>query len=303
MININNMKHITIHFIRIFLLLSVFILAVKGGYAQSLLDTLVLDFKTVDLAIEEKIARYGAENVLVVMDIDNTILTSDTDLGSDIWYQWQSDELPLKPSPEQKLTKDCLFNEAIGLLYELGTMSLTDTLLPAYISKWQSQEVTLFALTSRSPACRAATERELAKNGIDLSETELKTLDGSELFLSYKLSRELSYYNGIMMTSGMHKGEMLAHILGRSGRAFKAIIFVDDTRKNIDAVRSTYEGNSHVDVMLFYYRKIITERRRLNNDTILTPRQAEKMDQDWDTLIRMLNTLFPDRLERSDCSL
>lgn len=36
----------------------------------------------IDQAIGEKIGQYGTGNVLVVMDIDNTILTADTDLGS-----------------------------------------------------------------------------------------------------------------------------------------------------------------------------------------------------------------------------
>jgi hypothetical protein len=289
---------------KIILIILLFILSlgINNLYSQSLKDTSVVDFKTIDKTVHDKINQYGAENVLVVVDIDNTILTGDTDLGSDIWYQWQNGELDVKPAPDQKLTKDCLYNEAIGLLYELGTMSPTDTSLPDYIRNWQSGGVTLFALTSRSPKYRAATERELKRNGIDLSASELKTIDGSELFLNYSLGRDLSYYNGIMMTTGMNKGEMLSHILGRSGRSFKALIFIDDTRKNIDAVKNKYLNNSNIDMVLFHYTKIISDWLKTNQNVILTPEQAEKMDQDWDELIRMLNTIFPERMTTSECS-
>jgi len=272
-------------------------------YGQSLKDTAVVDYAIIDQTIHQKVNLYGAEQVLVVMDIDNTILTGDTDLGSDIWYQWQNKELDLLPADSQLLVKDCLYDEAIGLLYELGTTSLTDSRLPDYINAWQSGGITLFALTSRSPAYRAATERELHRNDIFLERSELKTIDGEELILDYKLERNLSYYHGIMMTTGMNKGNMLAHILGRSGRSFKAIIFIDDTRKNIDAVKNRYTRTEDLDITLFHYTKILTERLKNNNNVVLTPKQAEKMDQDWDALIHLLNTIFPERLAKSKCSL
>lgn len=274
----------------------------NASFSQSLKDTSVVDYPIIDKFIRMKVEKFGAQNVLVVMDIDNTILTGDADLGSDIWYQWQAGELEVKPTPEQKIAKDCMYNEAIGLLYELGTMTLTDSLLPGYIKSWQNAGVTLFALTSRSPGYRAATERELLKNHIDLSAAELKTIDGNELSLDYNLGRNLSYNNGIMMTTGMNKGKMLEHLLGRSGRSFKAIIFIDDTRKNIDAVKNEYAPCNDLDILLFHYTKIISERLNLNKNTILTPEQAEKMDQGWDELIRTLNTTFPDRITKSDCS-
>jgi hypothetical protein len=269
---------------------------------QTLRDTLVIDFKVIDETINEKVNKYGAENVLVVLDIDNTLLTGDTDLGSDIWYQWQNGELEIKPSPEQKLTKDCLYNEAIGLLYELGTMRLTDSLLPEYIPKWQDSGVTVFALTSRSPKYRAATERELLRNDIDLSVSELTTIDSQRMSFSYNLSRDVSYSDGIFMTTGLNKGEMLLHILNRSGRSFKAIIFADDTRKNIDAVKFSYTPcNNSADIVLFHYTGIITERLKKNNDQVLTQEQADEMDRDWDLLIQTLITIFSERIAKSDC--
>jgi hypothetical protein len=278
-------------------------LSLQLSFAQVLKDTIVIDYGIINKTVIDKVQKYGANQVLVVMDIDNTILTGDTDLGSDIWYQWQRGELDVKPAPDQKLADNCLFGEAIGLLYELGTMSLTDTLLPGYIHSWQASGVTLFALTSRSPDYRTATERELGRNKINLSASELKSKDGHNLFLDYQTSnRKISYLDGIMMTSGMNKGNMLADILDSAGMSFKAIIFIDDTRKNIDAVKNKYLANNQADMVLFNYTGIMSERLKKNNGVVLTPEQAKKMDRDWDELIRTLNAIFPERMEKSECA-
>ena len=99
--------------------------------AMSRVDT-TSNFAVIDSTIVELSQQYDVSEILVVLDIDNTILTSSTDLGGDIWYQWQRGKLNLKPYDDQKV--DCLFEDAIGLLYELGTMQLTDSLIPYVIS-------------------------------------------------------------------------------------------------------------------------------------------------------------------------
>jgi hypothetical protein len=282
-----------------FLLL--FLLGINHSIGQTVKVDTIIDYQMVDRAIQAKVQLYGTDQVLVVLDIDNTILTSDTDLGSDIWYQWQTDKLDIKPRPDQKLNSDCLFNEAICLLYELGSMSLTDSLLPGYLKTWQHTGLTVFALTSRSPRCRASTERDLEQNGIDLSLTSLRTTDGLEIHFDKPADSNLSYGEGIFMTQGANKGLMLADILQRSGRTFKAIIFVDDTWKNIANIQGNAANYGASDIILFYYTKIETERLKRNNNVILTPKQAKKMDRDWDKLIRRLNKIYPERMAKSEC--
>ncbi len=273
------------------------------AFPQNITDSTVTDYEIIDKMISQKVKKYGSNNVLVVLDIDNTILTSDTDLGSDLWYQWQRNYLDVKPKPEQILSDSCLFDEAIQLLYELGTMSLTDKSLPGYIKKWQESHITVFALTSRSPASRTATERELYRYNIHLENSALKTLDGNRMTLNYELDRKLSYQNGIFMTSGMDKGKMLKHLLGKSGKTFKSIIFVDDTRKNIDNVKNAYAACNEMDMVLFYFTKVMKERLQKNNNQDLTREQADKMDEDWNILLEALLMLFPERAEKCKCVL
>ncbi len=268
--------------------------------AHSIRDTSTIDFKNVESCILQKIKKYGESEVLVVLDIDNTILTSNTDLGGDIWYQWQREKLSIKPTEKQKI-KNCFYEDAIGLLYELGTTNLTDESLPNHISNWQNKGVTIFALTSRSPRYRAATERELIKNGIDLSKSALKPSNEGVPCYSFKLERPISYINGIMMTTGMNKGKMLSDILAMTDRSFKSIIFVDDSEKNVIDVKNHFEKDTDIDLTIFHYQKIEQERKNKYDGQVLTKKQARKMAKDWNKLNKALNAIFPGRNQDGEC--
>ncbi|MBU2978126.1 DUF2608 domain-containing protein [Alteromonas sp. C1M14] len=249
-------------------------------------------------AVNEQITAlnnlYGAENVLVVSDIDNTLLTSTSDLGGDIWYQWQRGKLPLKPSPEQ--TVNCLFEDAIGLLYELNPMVLTEPDLHHMVAQWQQQGNAVIALTSRSPKYRTATERELYRNGFDLATTAIKETDlPSDSLTVYRqtLAREMSYSRGIMMTTGMNKGTMLHWLLAQTGQTYQAIVFIDDSKKNIDDMNTSWQGDT-VPMHIFYYTRVEHERISANG-SVLTAQQADKMARDYQTLTTTLQQVFPAR--------
>ena len=262
-------------------------------HAQSIEVDTILDWTDVLTTIEEKDHQYGTEGVLIVLDIDNTLITSQTDLGGDIWYQWQRGKLQTKPTEDQKIKK-CLFEDVIGLLYELGTMELVDPKIPGYIESWQNDGFTVFALTSRNPKYRTPTERELLKQGIDFSVSPLLDGTGNMPMYSYQLERGMSYMNGIMMTTGMNKGLMLQHILQRTGQSYSAIVLVDDSGHNIDNIYEAWK-DSAIDMHLFYYQEVEHTRRMENGGLVVTEEQAAKMDSDWKALNETLLKIFPGR--------
>ncbi len=258
----------------------------------------IVSFDRIDAAVTAINEKYGARDVLVVLDIDNTILTSTVDLGGDIWYQWQRGGLSVKPGPDQKV--DCLFEDAIGLLYELGPMRLTEETLPDRIRSWQDGGNTVFALTSRSPKYRAATERELTRKGIDFARAPLAPEGTSTPVYREVAEREWSYMQGVMMTTGMNKGTMLETLLARTGRTFSAVVFVDDTRRHIDDVFAAFRASERTEAMIFHYTRIEAEREAEFGD-VLTAQQAEKMDSDWRSLNAVLNEIFPARASVEGC--
>ena len=250
------------------------------------------NFADVDLLVAQKIQQYSNKQVLVVVDIDNTLLTTAGDLGGDIWYQWQRGELDIKPTAQQ--TVSCLFEDNIALLYELAPMVVTETGVPTYVRDWQQQGLTVFALTSRSPKVRAATERELARAGIDFSQSALSAQGKPVPLLREKLSREMSYMQGVMMTSGMNKGEMLGYLLDNTQRQFDAIIFVDDSEKNVHNLYNYFTAKSNLDMTIFHYTRIENHRKAAHGG-VLTQNQAEKMAEQWQQLSATLQQIFPAR--------
>ena len=255
-------------------------------------------FDEVKTQVSKLNQQYGYDNVLIVVDIDNTLLTSTVDLGGDVWYQWQRNKFDLKPTESQKVS--CLFEDSIGLLYELVPMVPTEQGLPALVKQWQKQGNTLFALTSRAPKYRPATERELYRNGFDLEVTALSPENQSAPVYREKVGRELSYMKGVMMTSGMNKGEMLDFLLDETGQQFDAIVFVDDSKKNIVNLYNQYKDRNDIDMHIYHYVNIEHQREH-EFGTVLTEQQVEKMASDWQTLNKTLDSLFPARKIQQGC--
>lgn len=234
------------------------------------------------------------EKPLVVIDIDNTILTSSSDLGGDIWYQWQRGKLDVKPAKGDKV--DCLFQDSIGLLYELVPMNKIEDKTPEMIRSWQDSGVTVMALTSRSPNYRAATEREMNRNQFDMTISPLKE-KGSDKTPVYidNPKRALSYINGIMMTTGMNKGTMLQYVLDKTDQHFDKVVFVDDSQKNVVNMEKAYKKDSSVDMTIFHYTKVDADRTA-KYGSVLTQTQADKMASDWKELNVVLDKIAPARI-------
>lgn len=247
-----------------------------------------------DVESQVKALTTAGEKPLMVIDIDNTLLTTTADIGGDIWYQWQRGKLDVKPKEEDKV--NCLFEDSIGLLYEIVPMKTIEENVPAMVRGWQDQGLTVMALTSRSPNYRAATEREMYRNQYDMKITPLKE-KGSDSIPVYaeKTKRPLSYINGIMMTTGMNKGTMLEYILDKTDQSFSKIVFIDDSKKNVDNMEKAYKDDKSVDMTIFHYTKVEHDRIE-KNGSVLTQAQADKMASDWIELNKALDSVAPARI-------
>jgi hypothetical protein len=234
------------------------------------------------------------EKPLIVIDIDNTLLTSSSDLGGDIWYQWQRDKLDVKPAKGDKV--NCLFQDSIGLLYELVPMNKIEDKVPKMVRSWQDEGLTVMALTSRSPNYRAATEREMIRNNFDMTISPLKEKGSNDIPVYIdNPKRALSYINGIMMTTGMNKGTMLQYILDKTDQSFDKVVFIDDSKKNVVNMEKAYKDDPSVDMTIFHYTKVEDDRVTKNGAT-LTQTQADKMASDWKELNTVLDKIVPARI-------
>jgi hypothetical protein len=153
---------------------------------------------------------------------------------------------------------------------------LTEKNLNHTISDWQVSGHTVVALTSREPQYRAATERELSRNQVNLASSALVPVGQDIMMFTEVKDREISYMQGVMMTSGMNKGEMLQYLLNKTHRDFLAIVFIDVSKKNIENIYEVYESVKNMDMRIFHYTRVEDEREKQFGQ-VLTQGQADIM--------------------------
>lgn len=234
------------------------------------------DFRDVAAAVERFADQYGPEHVLLVLDIDNTLMSMNNDLGSDHWFEWQS--YLLKHEPDSPYLVADTFDGLLdvqGILYNLGHMHPPQPDLPEIIQGVQKRGISTIILTSRGPEFRVATERELKRNGYDLAANALQVrgvpggtylaydpedpesdglLPKEVRLLDLKDPRPVSYENGVFMTAGQHKGIMLLTLLHHAKPEIKAIVYADDNVRHVGNVFSS-AVDRNLDAAVFQYQR------------------------------------------------
>ena len=265
------------------------------------------DFRDVAAAAIDYADDFGAERVLLVLDIDNTLLAMNQPLGSDQWFEWQRYLLDHEPR-----SKDLVANsfggllEVQGLLFNLGHMHPPQRDLPAIISRLQRRGIYTLVLTSRGPEYRVATERELRHNGYDFASSALPArhvpngpylpydLDDLEAdglreqeASAFDLSEPklITYDGGIMMTAGQPKGAMLLSILYHADVEIDAIVYADDHIRHVAYVFAAVAGRG-IDVTAFHYTREEARVKRFQYG------DKEDVGRRWRKLSRTLEEVF-----------
>jgi endonuclease/exonuclease/phosphatase family metal-dependent hydrolase len=181
----------------------------------------------------ELAALAGQDRVLVIYDLDNTLLAMEQDLGSDLWYYWQK-ELETADRCDPRVVGDRL--AAQGALYFASAMRPTQPEAASVVSELQDEGFTSIILTSRGADFAPSSLRELRRNGLDFSRRPLG--DGATLrFKPAPDSRETLYESGVYLTAGQDKGEMLLALFRATNTALpRAIVMADDKAENLQAV-------------------------------------------------------------------
>ena len=203
--------------------------------------------ETDDLTMVTKTAlqladRHGRDRVLVVFDIDNTLLAMEQGLGSDQWYYWQKDL-----QKEDPCSGDLVNNRfsVQGAIYFASAMRPTQPDAAEQIKRLQDAGLTVIALTSRSPDYSLQTFRELRRNDISFWPGALPPKRGYPgPFIPEGGNRAALYQDGVFLTAGQHKGNMLKALLDKTGTGQPAVIVMaDDKAENLQAVMETFEGS------------------------------------------------------------
>jgi len=234
--------------------------------------------------------------VLVIFDVDNTLLTMPQDLGGDGWFGWQSTLLETEPTSTSLAVRD--FSELIylqGAFFSINEMTLTQPDAPDLLSSLHESNIQTIAVTARGHEFRGSTLRELKNNDLmfPLHPTCGKPLcSKSGLINSQIISdsvsalrgttdqnkyRTVSISDGLVMLAGQDKGLFLELILeSLAGEKFTHILVADDSKKNIE---NYYKAAPNIDaeLVLYHYTKIedetppiessVARRQKLTTDT------------------------------------
>lgn len=243
--------------IKVLLFLS--LLLNQSAWARDVGAFATRDFNQVEQVTQEIFGNMNPEEVLVVFDIDNTLLRLHEDLGSEQWFMWQR-ELIDKGTSELPAVTNSVDNLLAVQTWIYNTMPM-EVVAPqqrTWIRKLRNNGTSVISLTSRSLSVHEATIREIYNNSLPLSTADELGFEGEgqvyypyrvdkpeesglslEDIVKFKLNapKPALFDQGVFFTQGQHKGVMLKTLLARMARKFKAVVFIDDRQVHIDAMR------------------------------------------------------------------
>ena len=273
--------------------------------ASELTDT--EDFAEVGAAVLKYAHTIDPERILLVLDIDNTLLAMDNPLGSDQWFEWQRYLIDHEPKSKERVADTFPgLLEAQGLLYNLSPMHPPQTNLPGLVRRLQQLGIRTVVLTSRGPEFRGATERELRRNGYDFAATAMPTHDlpcGD--FLPYDLEdpekdgltdeeidkfnlkapKPINYDNGIMMTAGQHKGAMLLTLLHDTDEDVDAVVYDDDNIMHVANVYAAVLARGK-EISAFHYKREASNMKKFDYGS------KKDVDKRWRKLSSVLEEVL-----------
>jgi len=292
MLRVIHVVHIVhvVHVVRFFILIfSLFLIGNGNANAKS---TVFNDVK--DLAVMSKQINHDQPNkqdTLVIFDIDDTLLESENFVGSGKWYNWQRGREVSDPKGQlftigKKQPFYCIFR-TLGTLFEVGSTKLTQPNAVEIFNQLKAYD--LMILTARTTTFRSATERELLKHGIELSDKHFPSLKQGLSFELNDTNRigKVTYDKGIVMSSGLNKGLVLRAILNKAERKYKHIYFIDDSAKNIKQMGLEWDS-SPTSLKLFHYTKV---------SKTISKAEIKASDDAKNHYHNFLNSAFPDQYQ------
>ena len=178
--------------------------------------------------------EYGGKNVLVVLEIDGTLLTG---------------------IPGQD-TDSC----ARSAETQSGGMHPVQENTSQLVQRIQNAGMKVIVLTSRGPGCRSQTFADLRNNGFDFTAQAWPPVEGyPEPFLAAGGNRPVVYENGVFFTGGQNKGLMLKALLEKTGGPQPVlIIMADQNRESLNEVMKEFSW-SRTKVQTWRYTRGETE--------------------------------------------
>ena len=231
---------------------------------ESLQSQPIEDLYIAHIAAERLAKVYGSEHVLVIFDLDNTLLAMEENLGSDQWYEWQTKKLE-KNDPRRVPE---IFSTQNTLFY-LGNMRPTQPDTVDIVIKLQKKGFPMIVVTSRDANARFSAFRELRRNNLFFRDSAFGPKGGYQQKFypdGEDEIRPVFFQDGVLFVAGQDKGEVLMNLFEKTGWGPpKAVVFVDDKKENINAVINAFVS-AKVEVQVFEYNGELERVKNFDGD-------------------------------------
>jgi phosphoserine phosphatase len=178
--------------------------------------------------------QHSDERTLVICDLDNTLIEPRQLIGSDQWFCY---EIQRRVNAGESSKQACANTIPIyNTIQKITQVNLIDNQAPEVIKELKKYSARVISLTARNYELIAATQRQLKSVGIDFNSQEAPQMQLLENDGSIINHNNISYLNG------QNKGVYLTKYLELNSLDFDKVVFIDDKRKNLEAVESVVEN-------------------------------------------------------------
>jgi hypothetical protein len=178
----------------------------------------------------KELASHVELDTMILLDIDETLITAAQMLGGDIWfesrikkYQEEGDDFPI--ALERAL------NEWIAIMH-LTRMELVEPEISTVLSQIQNKGISVMGITARGLALATRTVFQLREHQVDLAKTSPRQED----FCFPVQGHTVLYREGILFTSGRSKGEAFFQLCDKLGKTPKRVVAVDDKLSHLQSL-------------------------------------------------------------------
>ncbi len=173
-------------------------------------------------------------NVLVIFDIDNTLIHLKQELGSDQWFyhRWKQLEKTGLTTEEALCRVAFEFNG----IQSLSQCQLVEQTTPNFFAKLRSEKIPFMGLTIRSFELSKRTIQQLKSCNLKFDQ---KVFDPSPQFLDKNTF--LFSYDGIVFTNGGSKGHAIGKWLDHFLYQVDHVVVIDDKLQHLEAIEKELE--------------------------------------------------------------
>lgn len=177
------------------------------------------------------------KKILVVFDIDDTLVTTHHELGSSEWFYRELAEKQAQPGiDKQQVLKDLL--ALYAHVHTYLSLKLVEKDTADFITALQYHYVPCLALTARSCLFERII-KQLKQSGINFA---CCAPSADDLNLSDNPTLPARYTRGIIFNGDNNKGATLLKYLHAIGYTPDYVIYVDDSAKHVQRVHDALEA-------------------------------------------------------------